>query len=466
MRGPDLRDVSYLTPLDGERFLDELDLAGRAQRRKSAGEADRMSEDAGFRSRLEARLDALRQTAANDTQKRLNMMGDLIHQHAASIDFTRTETEIAADLSRMKVEAGAAAGEIETLYERYREQRAHFAEFRARRGLRRPAAPPPNVLRYTLVLYVLWVLEAAMNMLFFAGGNVMGLAGGFVLALLVSSVNIGAAFAVGFLLTKWINSVFLLRKAIGWLSSLVFLPLLIAGHFVVAHYRAQQMLAAEEGEFLANSEYFALAVAALFENFWVLPDFESYILLIIGTGFGPYAWWKGYHFGDRYPGYTKEYKDLEEHRLDYEWARDDLVQRLEGVRDTAIGRITAFIDSVGPSVQAMLANAAAARSLVEHYRTFLKSCARTAELAWAEYVDTACGGRAPEGAPVETPDSSSEIAELSRMVEQMAAEASAARDGAEAVRKAARSYRDEVLSEIKATEREIVAKIGGRDGEA
>ncbi len=413
--------------------------------------------------KVAARLDAMRQTAANDTFKRLNLMSDLIHQHGSRVDFSRTETEIEAHLNEMKANAREAGGDIESLRERFIEQKAHFTAFRDRRSLKRPAAKPPSAFGTTWLLYIFWIVESLINMLLFAGGNALGFVGGFFISLLISSVNIVFSFLFGFVITKQVNSIFIGKKIGSWLLIFGYFILLIAAHFVVAHYRAQQLLGSEEELYLTNTEYFVHALQALQANFWLLPDFESYILLGLGVLFGLYAWWKGYHFGDRYPGYTKEFKDLEGHRREYEDRCTDLINELKSVRDDAVARIAAFIDSVGPSVQAMQSNAAAARSLVEHYRTFAKSCDLTEELVGRKFAGLTSPASS-ENAKSRSQDRAGIIEEMSRLVDAMLSETSSTVTYADGVKLAARNCRDRVLMEINLAEGEIKSKMGELNG--
>jgi hypothetical protein len=465
MRAGDNTDVSFLRPVDSERFLNELDIPSRIRARASRdSEQAKRDEDAAFRSNIGARLDALRQSATADTNKRINLLADLIHQHGANIDFTATKNRIERDLNEMSVGVTVATGDIEHLRELYLEQTDHFQDYRARRRLKAPAAKPPDILKHTWQLYLFWGGEAVMNMFFFAGGNSLGFTGGLIFALLVSSVNIVFSFFVGFLFTKWTNSILIVKKLIGWIVSLSFGIALLPAHFVVAHYRAQQMLAAERGEFLPESEYFGAAVQALTSNFFLLPDFQSYILMGLGAFFGCFAWWKGYHFGDRYPGYTKEYRNLQERREDFEDEYTTLFIRLEKVRDEVVDLLEAFINGIGPSATAMNANAAGARNLVANYRTFLESCDTAESLAIREYVARTGGEPDSLGAAKSREGGVSAIHELEDLVARIDRDVVGAHETVEGVRHEVTEYRRLTLTQIGEIETEAKKAAGVIDG--
>lgn len=467
MREIDNTDVSYLKPIDSERFLKELDIPSRVDRRtKSASDQGQIEQDTAFNSQVRSRLDALRQSATADTNKRINLLADLIYQHGANIDFTAKQNRIERDVNEMSVEVTTSTGEIEHLSELYQEQKEHYKDYRERRKLKAPAAKPPHAFKYTWELYLFWGGEAVMNMFFFAGGNALGFTGGLIFALLVSSVNIAFSFFVGFLFTKWLHSIFILKKVIGMIASLGFGLLLIGGHCVVAHYRAQQMLAAERGEFLPESEYFTAAVEALSGNFWLLPDLQSYVLMGLGVFFGLWAWWKGYHFGDRYPGYTKEYRVLQERRDDFEEEYNALFESLGSVRDDVVEQLDDFINGISPSVNAMNANAAGARNLVSNYRTFIESCDTAEELAIAEYARLS--GNEPIEAKSEADNTKigGEVRELEDLAERIDREAQAAQDTADGVRAEVTEYRRLVLSKISEIETQAKKATEALDGNA
>lgn len=466
MRGSEISDTSFLKPIDSAKFVEELNIGAKVEeRQKREAEAERHDLDAAFVTEVSGRVDAMKQTASTDTHKRMNMLADLVYQHSACVDFAPLQNDIEKDLNEMSVSVTTSTGDIGHLREVWDEQKDHFTDFRERRGLKRPAVKPSGLLNKTWELYLFMIGEAVLNMVFFAGGNAMGFTGGLIIALLIAAVNIGASFFIaGYFLSKWTHSIFIVKKLIGWIGSLAFLPLLVASHFVVAHYRAEQMLAAERGEFLAESEYFTAAVAALTENFFALPDIQSYILLLIGIGAGGYAWWKGFHLGDRYPGYTAEYANVEKRRAEFENAYRELFNELEDIRDDVVGRLKAFIDNIGPSVTAMNANVVNARNILGHYQTFLESCETARHSALSAYRN-----RLPESERSgleEKVENAPDLSGLNTLIDQLNGELKAAQNNAEDVKLQATEYRRKVINKIEDIEKTIAQKLGVDDGEA
>ena len=465
MSGPNLTDTSYLKPVDVGQLRKELRVAARAAQRTDVKNPSSLGEDdARFLGDLASRLGAEARTAATDTSKRLTHISDLVSQLGAHVDFEKVRNETETDLNDMSVASTRAHGDIKEALKLYQEQKDHFQEYREHRGLRRPAAAPPHVFGQTWMLYVFGATEAILNMFFFAGGNALGFLGGLIFALLVASLNIIAAFLVGFSVTKWLNSIYLAKKVIGGVACLVFFGGLTASHLMVAHFRAQQMLAGESGEFASGSVYFDRALDRFSANPILLPDIESYVLLGFGIIFGLFAWWKGYHFGDPYPGYTKQFGALQNRRLDFEAEYHRLLDMLEDVRDRVRDRISAFIDSIGPSVRMMKSNASEAEALVGHYETFLNSIDGAYRIVSHEYCNAAGIDAQDDELEKYAGSYFDHKLEFADGVARLRREASEASQLADGVKQEASEYRRQIIARIGETEMAARAAAEGLDG--
>lgn len=374
MDGDDLVDTSFLRPVDVPRLARELNLDARASERPTLSEAERKSADAAFVLDVSNKLNGQRQTAEQDLWKRLDTVQQLMLSHSARVNFAKCKNESEADLNDMRVLLRKEEGELTERSAFYHQELMSFESYRMRRKLRGPAKAAPSGLTAFMDLMFIWLAEGILNMYFFKVGEKSGALGGLILALLISAVNISICLAIGLFVTKLKNSVSLTLKLVGVAFSVVFVPILVYAHYCIAQYRAQEQLASETKQLLTASQYWANTLQSVQDHPFEFTDPISFLLFLISLGFGIYAWKKGYDHGDPYPGYTKRYKDYRAHREHFEKLQNYVLDCLVTTRDGIVGRISEFIDEVGPSLVAMEQNASNASVLVGHLQAFRDSC--------------------------------------------------------------------------------------------
>ena len=136
-----------------------------------------------------------------------------------------------------------------------------------------------------------------MNGVFFAEANVAGLAGGTIVALVISIVNVGAASIAGHFYRQK-NHARLLRRFVGWLTLFIGTCLTAFINFLVGHFRD---LTATVPWNEAAGAAFGRVVAGHVQ----MQSLEAWLLTGLGLLIAAFAGWKAYGAIDPYPGYSR-----------------------------------------------------------------------------------------------------------------------------------------------------------------
>jgi hypothetical protein len=191
------------------------------------------------------------------------------------------------------------------------EARAALNGFKAKHGIKEPARYPSDRLFHFSLLILFVALETGINAFFYEGSS--GLLGGAIIALSVAAVNMGIAAWLGAFF-RYSNLPDTKSKLIGYGSMSVFLLTGLFLNLIFATFRIQYQLVQQKAindglqepstvmmvEAFKNSVVDAFAV---FQFNFPSIDFMSLILFFVGIGCSVIAFWKGYTYDDKHPGY-------------------------------------------------------------------------------------------------------------------------------------------------------------------
>jgi hypothetical protein len=178
---------------------------------------------------------------------------------------------------------------------------------------------PISLFKHFSVVFVLLVFESAINTVFYArvlsGGGVEG----FLLAVMIATVNIGCAIALGFFSLRWLNHINKAHRYWAAPVGIFLLTSIIIINGFAAHLREFAMAASRTGALLD----LVLIVRRLLTLTFQLAT-ESYALFTFGVVCAIYAIWKGYTASDAYPGYAAYYKRMSAAMDDYSTKKEEV----------------------------------------------------------------------------------------------------------------------------------------------
>jgi hypothetical protein len=177
--------------------------------------------------------------------------------------------------------------------------------------------PSSTVAPYAWLVPVVFG-ETLLNTAFYENAN--GLLGGFVVALGVSMLNIGFAFAMGCFF-RYKNLQHPLNKVTGYVALALAVIVAIYANALFAAFRTEYSLLEDPSDYKQSSEAFMTASAAAVKVFVLeLPatDLTSFLLFFLGLGLSVIAFWKGTGVDDRHPGYGPKARLLREAQDAYE----------------------------------------------------------------------------------------------------------------------------------------------------
>lgn len=191
------------------------------------------------------------------------------------------------------------------------EKRAELNGFKSRNEIKDAAKYPDDSLFHFSLLILFVALETGVNAIFYEGSS--GLLGGAMIALAVSLVNMGFAGLMGALF-RYSNLPEMKNKVLGYGALLGFVLTGFVLNLIFSTFRIQyqivQLRVVEEGLPEATTTMLVGALkSAVVDAFGVFQlnfpaiDFYSFTLFFVGFGCSALAFWKGYTFDDKYPGY-------------------------------------------------------------------------------------------------------------------------------------------------------------------
>jgi hypothetical protein len=211
-------------------------------------------------------------------------------------DVSEALAEGRRSLERARESLRTTRSELVSLNADRAEAEIEFAEFRKRNGLvhRMPRYPADRKL-HIAVLVLLVVVESIINGLFFAKGSELGIVGGVIAAVVLSSLNLGLGFLSGLLAWRGACGRGIKRIA-GILGS---------GLWVVLAIKLNHFIACYRDLFALNSGVVSLpdVLSRMSLGLSGLVDAESLVLLTLGLALNLLAAFDGFRFDDRFPEY-------------------------------------------------------------------------------------------------------------------------------------------------------------------
>ncbi len=361
-----LSDRSLFGTVDAQRLARQMDLVNvGAQRGMQEQPA---SDHAGFdqvEASIAGEIQAIRAQARQDVLRRLRAINESISKDRSRISTSNLEASVAPKVTAIEQRAQVDLLELEDKRGKLEEERAEFAKWRQRRNLLRPARESGNAFNFFADLFLIAILEGALNLFFFTENNSLGILGAFFQAFLIAAANILLCCVVGFVAVKRVHSVFLLNKLIGAVSILVLLVGLPILHGVVGFYRiARQQTEVEGGSALWTAMAWARALEI--ERL----DELSLIMTMVGIVAGAYAARKGYEFGDRYPDYSKRYWDVEDRRVDFVEEMTEVTEEMLDEQGAASAQTQNYLAELGSLLRSLESYTERKRELAAQLRVF------------------------------------------------------------------------------------------------
>ena len=235
-----------------------------------------------------------------------------------------------AAVSEFRAEAAQGRDELHGLRRHLADLELERDDFRRRHNLTRAAhwASGGNLTVKIGVLLVLFVFEVFLNGFFLAKGSELGYLGGASEAFTFALLNIGVSFLIAVVGVRELNHRNPLRKAFGFFALLCYLVLLVAINLSLAHYRevSAEMITDAGREVLLRLKTMPLG----------LVDFKSWLLFGLGVLCSLIAFADSFLIFDPYPGYASLEKRRAGAHDAYIRRKNDLIERLLGIRDEAI----------------------------------------------------------------------------------------------------------------------------------
>jgi len=370
-----LVDRVLFRPIDVERLAAQLRLEDK-------GEADGASEIPSSDqrvcddpdSRIASEVSNIRTSVVQEVMARLKTINEAIARDQALLTANDLDARIAPEVVAIEQRVEIDLLDLDNTRVEQQEAARYFREWRRKRKLSRPARKPKGAVGFFADLFLIAILEGALNLFFFMENNALGILGAFFQAFLIAGANILICAVLGFTLLKRINSVFLLNKVLGFGAAAVLIVGLPTVHWVIGFYRIARQTSGEDA---SSALWTAITWANQYEYHRL--DELSIVMMVIGVVAGGYAARKGYEFGDRYPDYSKHYWDAEERRLDFMDHLHEVTDEMLEQQKSASDSIERFIFDLGAaarSLNAYLDRKAELPVLLQQYEAHLADVAR------------------------------------------------------------------------------------------
>lgn len=203
----------------------------------------------------------------------------------------------------IKMDLASERNELIAATEKYMLTELDWKYFRARNSITEQAVYPDSHIWHFALIMLLAFVETITNAFFYE--NSQGLLGGFVVALGVAVINMFFALLLGSGF-RFKNLVDLKNKIIGWVCFALFAYLSIYCNALFASFRSQYQLLTDPSDAQQVSHAFKLAALEankIFVYEFQFLDLMSFILFGFGVVLSIIAFYKGYTFDDKYPGY-------------------------------------------------------------------------------------------------------------------------------------------------------------------
>ena len=204
-----------------------------------------------------------------------------------------------------------------------------WRHFRETNRITEQASYPESKLLHFGWIAVAALIETLINAFFYE--NTQGLLGGFVVALSVAAVNMGAALMLG-IGFRYKNLAAAEHKVFGWTCLLLFAAVAIYFNALFSAFRAEYQLIVDPNNVQQLREAFAIAISESGKIFLLkmrFLDLMSFILFGVGIILSLYAFYKGYTLDDKYPGHGQKDRKVKDARASEQALQEVLRQRLK-----------------------------------------------------------------------------------------------------------------------------------------
>ena len=232
---------------------------------------------------------------------------------------------------------------------------ASLNSFKHENKLTREATYPADRVYHFALIFIFAVLETVVNAVFFQ--NNAGVVGGAAVALGVAVMNIGSAVWLGHLFSNK-NHIDSGRRVVGWGALVVFVLGIIFLNAVISAFR-HHYGAITDPTIEATTAAFISALQDGVDLMFFSPhfrDFMSFVLFFIGIGLAIFAFYKGYHQDDIYPGYGEKHRDwaaaLAEWENRIEQVRTELHTSLDKHRSEVVSAKATLLECSSQASQA------------------------------------------------------------------------------------------------------------------
>jgi len=179
--------------------------------------------------------------------------------------------------------------------------------FKSIHNIRHEASYPEDLFTHFAFIFLAVILEILLNTIFFA--NDTGFLGGFVVALVVSLINVFSTGIIGHIIS-YRNHVEATKKTFGNAMIVVLMVWMAFWNSVISAFRHYSELQ-QEDSLATNLDAFSHAwsdALGIFTFNRPFSDMNSFVLFFLGIAIGCYCAYKGYKLEDAYPGYASKHK--------------------------------------------------------------------------------------------------------------------------------------------------------------
>lgn len=228
------------------------------------------------------------------------------------INTDRVKKEIAARLEEVR---GHYRGRFETIRGEFGESLESYQDFRSKHALDRPAEVPLFFLRPIVVLLGALLCETIINAFIFAGISTQGMIGGWLIAVVISVVNIVFGLTLGLLIIRYGLAWRDRRRTALIVAGGLLIAIIVFFNLYNAHFREvaeEAVLADRFGDVALTRERspgFGDAWPHFIANPFNLGSILGIGLFVVGLTIAGFATYEGYKgFTDPFPGYGKRGK--------------------------------------------------------------------------------------------------------------------------------------------------------------
>ncbi len=368
--------------IDKERLASDLDLKGEGRERGEVNQPETSSKSLDhIELKAVARVEELRRRGLDNYETNRRVYSERLNLAVSAR--MQVETEANDSKARFKEEVTKWNAMMVTPRERVQEAFAWRKDFREKNGLARPAKEVTGWPKLIAISLILILGESLMNAYLFSQKNPLGYMGGWLAAVMVSLINVGASSLLGsgarFINCRGFRNT--LKKMFGLIFAAMWLSFATGYNLAVAHFRdAVEMI----GDW---REAGIAALTTLRENTIQLHTMESYALLTLGFLISVAAFLKGYSSSDPYPGYSKVSQSVVKARENYSDHLSESIEELGAHCDEAVENLRLANEEVHRHVNDSVDALYGQKALQANLSPFLEQCDIAANYLLAVYRD-------------------------------------------------------------------------------